>query len=112
MSKVRRRKDSGKGISSGGTSGGASGHGYPRPQLHRDQWTNLNGAWEFAIDADAIWRMPRDVNFDQEIQVPFAPETPMSGVGNTDFYNAVWYRKTIDVTAREGQRVLLHFGAV
>jgi beta-galactosidase/beta-glucuronidase len=107
MSKARRARVSAKKAATGG------GHGYPRPQLQRDQWTNLNGPWDFAIDANAELRVPRDVEFDQEIQVPFAPETPMSGVENTDFYNAVWYRRVIETPAREdGQRVLLHFGAV
>jgi beta-galactosidase/beta-glucuronidase len=106
MSKARKARSTTK-------AGTVDGHGYPRPQLQRDQWTNLNGTWDFAIDADARFRVPRDVKFDQKIRVPFAPETPMSGVENTDYYNAVWYRNTINTPAvRDGQRVLLHFGAV
>ena len=47
---------------------------YPRPLLRRRRWTSLNGAWAFAIDADATWMDPGDVVFDRMIEVPFAPE--------------------------------------
>jgi hypothetical protein len=88
-------------------------HGYPRPQLQRNTWTSLNGLWEFAIDPEGLWCHPNDVKWDSSIQVPFAPETTASGIGNTSFYRAVWYRKTVDIApVRPGHRVLLHFGAV
>jgi hypothetical protein len=88
-------------------------HGYPRPQLQRSGWTSLNGTWEFAIDADAAWCHPNEVTWSHRIQVPFAPETPASGIGNTSFYRVAWYRKTIDLEpAPQGHRVMLHFGAV
>src|SRR5947209_944710 len=64
--------------------------GYPRPQLERGEWINLNGPWEFAIDAAAEWRGPRQFRSQQTIEVPFAPETPLSGVENTGFFDAVW----------------------
>src|SRR5678815_1103479 len=87
--------------------------GYPRPQLERKDWTSLNGPWDFAIDPDAKWTRPQVVQWDQQIQVPFAPETPLSGVENTGFFKAVWYRRMIDRPAlARGQRVVLHFGAV
>jgi beta-galactosidase/beta-glucuronidase len=87
--------------------------GYPRPQLVRENWTNLNGPWDFAIDADAILTAPDQVDFDQRIEVPFAPETPLSGVNNSGFYNAVWYRRTFDKPELSpDQRLILHFGAV
>ena len=89
------------------------GHGYPRPQLVRSNWTSLNGQWEFAIDRDGLLTDPAGVKFNRRITVPFAPETPASGVHDTRFYNAVWYRKEIAAPKlSEGQRVLLHFGAV
>jgi hypothetical protein len=53
------------------------------------------------------------VTWSHRIQVPFAPETPASGIGNTSFYRVAWYRKTIDLEpAPQGHRVMLHFGAV
>jgi hypothetical protein len=88
-------------------------HLYPRPQLERGQWTSLNGQWEFAIDADARWTQPADVAWNATITVPFAPETSASGVGDTGFYKACWYRRTLDTPPlKEGQRLILHFGAV
>ena len=67
---------------------------YPRPQLVRGNWTNLNGPWDFAFDAQAAWSSPGEVHFEQTIEVPFAPETPASGIDNTGFFQAVWYRRT------------------
>src|SRR5436190_22225347 len=70
-------------------------HEYPRPQLVREHWVSLNGPWDFVIDADATYRSPADVPFGrQQIAVPFAPETPLSGVQNTGFFQSVWYRRT------------------
>lgn len=88
-------------------------HGYPRPQLVRGEWASLNGQWEFAFDADARWRHPDDVAWATEITVPFAPETPMSGIHDIGFYRAVWYRRTVQIPAHQpGERLHLHFGAV
>ncbi|MDQ3440290.1 MAG: glycoside hydrolase family 2, partial [Planctomycetota bacterium] len=87
--------------------------GYPRPQLMRADWTNLNGEWEFAIDKDARLTSPAAVKFNKRIVVPYAPETPLSGVNDTSFYDAVWYRRAIDTPKlRRDERVILHFGAV
>ena len=88
---------------------------YPRPQFRRDAWLNLNGHWQFESDrADTgLERGLRDRELTGEIVVPFCPESTLSGVGDTDFHNAVWYRRTVDVPAEwAGQRVLLHFQAV
>ena len=91
----------------------ANPHEYPRMQLRRAQWTNLNGRWGFAIDAEAAWTSPSEVEFDRTIVVPFAPETPASGVKQTGFYDAAWYRRTFDRPQLDnGRRLVLHFGAV
>ena len=88
-------------------------HGYPRPQLVRQDWWSLNGPWEFAIDVEGVWRLPQQVRWQTQIQVPFSPETPASGVGDTGLYRAVWYRRVVNTPAlQDGQRLLLHFGAV
>src|SRR5579885_3316449 len=88
-------------------------HAYPRPQLERAAWTSLNGKWAFAFDRDAAWGQPDEVVFDRIITVPFAPETPASGIADTGFYRAVWYRREFDgKIAAPGKRLLLHFGAV
>ena len=85
---------------------------YPRPQMVRDSYINLNGKWNYTITATSD--LP--VNFPGEILVPFSPEAPLSGVGRQlkpDEY--LWYRRTLP-TVKEalsaGKRVILHFGAV
>jgi beta-galactosidase/beta-glucuronidase len=88
---------------------------YPRPQLQRPDWLNLNGQWQFEIDSgdSGIHRGLLDRDLTDEIVVPFAPESELSGIGNTDYLEAVWYRRTVTVPADwADQRVLLHFGAV
>ncbi|HSU68920.1 MAG TPA: glycoside hydrolase family 2 TIM barrel-domain containing protein [Tepidisphaeraceae bacterium] len=91
----------------------AGSRGYPRPQMQRDAWTSLDGRWDFAIDADAQWRLPEQVKWDRQIVVPFSPETPLSGVQETGLFQSVWYRRSFDMPERnDRQRVLLHFGAV
>lgn len=88
-------------------------HGYPRPQLVRDGWVSLNGGWDFACEQIADWRDPSAVRWDTRITIPFAPETPASGVHDTDFHAVCWYRRTFDAPAREADaRLILHFGAV
>jgi beta-galactosidase/beta-glucuronidase len=89
------------------------GRGYPRPQLQREPWFSLNGLWDFAADGDVAWRYPLDVEWSSVIRIPFAPETPASGIGRTAYMPACWYRVRCDLPAREGgARWLLHFGAV
>jgi len=88
-------------------------HGYPRPQLQRPRWASLNGRWDFAIDPDGAIETPDAVTWNASITVPFAPETPASGVGDTGFYRRCWYRRTFEAPARApGERLLLHLGAV
>ena len=91
----------------------AEGRGYPRPQLQRASWISLNGAWEFAFDPEGAWTQPSDVAWAEPIRVPFAPETPASGIGHTGFFRACWYRRGVELPDRaSGERWLLHFGAV
>lgn len=87
--------------------------GYPRPQMERVDWTSLNGAWEFAIDANSQISDPEQVVWNATITVPFCPETAASGVHNTNFFCAVWYRRSfIAPVLPAGKRLLLHFSAV
>lgn len=88
---------------------------YPRPQFVRGDWLTLNGPWQFEIDSgdSGIDRGLRTRDLAGSILVPFAPESTASGIGNTDFLHAVWYRRTVEVPADwAGRDVLLHFGAV
>src|SRR3712207_1429170 len=70
---------------------------HPRPQFVRDDWLTLNGPWEFEIDrADSgLERGLLDRPLADRILVPFAPESAASGIGDTDFLEAVWYRRTV-----------------
>jgi len=86
---------------------------HPRPQLQRDHWRSLDGAWQFAFDDDGRWTRPEAVVFDREIRVPYPPESTASQIGDPRFHPVCWYRTTIDVLpAERGGRVLVHFGAV
>lgn len=88
-------------------------HGYPRPQLERAEWFSLDGEWDFALDPEARWKLPREVAWNQRIRVPFSPETSASGVADTGFYRACWYRRDFDAPLLDpGQQLLLHFAAV
>jgi beta-galactosidase/beta-glucuronidase len=86
---------------------------HPRPLLRRDAWWLLDGLWEFGFDRDAVVEHPADVNWDRTILVPFAPETTKSTIGDTAYTKACWYRRLFRAPEREnGQRIILHFGAV
>ena len=84
---------------------------YPRPQLVRDAWINLNGLWEYAIRP---LEESQPHNFDGYILVPFAPESSLSGVMRSVGEDAqLWYRRTFNTSElSDDGRVLLHFGAV
>ncbi|WP_033291966.1 glycoside hydrolase family 2 protein [Amycolatopsis jejuensis] len=83
---------------------------YPRPQLRRPDWLNLNGVWEYAgwpVSAAE----PRPIGYGERILVPFAPESALSGIGRRD--EVLWYRRLFEIPESwRGRRVLLHFGAV
>ena len=93
---------------------------YPRPQLTRTDWVNLNGPWKYAItdfaasDPEAVADPRRPLGWDGIITVPFSPETALSGVGRELRPDEIlWYRRTIELTPPgDSRRVLLHFGAV
>ncbi|MEO7586993.1 MAG: glycoside hydrolase family 2 TIM barrel-domain containing protein [Arachnia sp.] len=89
---------------------------HPRPQFLRDRWLTLNGVWEFerdpgdsGLERGLLGRTLRD-----EILVPFAPESALSGIEDTDFHEALWYRRriTVPVDWPAGDRVLLHCQAI
>jgi len=91
----------------------ATGRGYPRPQLRRDGWRSLNGEWEFALDPHGAYTGPDEVSWNARITVPYAPEAPASGIADTSFYKACWYRRPCVLPPLEPfHRRLLHFGAV
>ncbi|GAA2677374.1 glycoside hydrolase family 2 [Streptomyces aculeolatus] len=88
---------------------------YPRPSFVRADWLNLNGTWQFARDPgdSGFERGLAGAELPERIVVPFCPESELSGIGDTDFHHAVWYRRTVRIPGEwAGRRVLLHFGAV
>ena len=83
---------------------------YPRPQMRRDAWLNLNGLWQFAF-ANKGDEPPTGKNLSERILVPFPVESALSGVMKPA--ERVWYRRTFAVPKEwAGRRILLHFGAV
>lgn len=83
---------------------------YPRPQLARDEWLNLNGVWEFA-PASGEAAPPFGQTLPERILVPFPVESALSGVQRSE--QRMWYRRSFSVPAEWlSRRVRLHFGAV
>ena len=84
---------------------------YPRPQLVREEWLNMNGLWSYAI-TPAESEAP--VEFEGQILVPFAVESALSGVGRTLTENdALWYSREFSVPKKwKGRRIMLNFVAV
>ena len=85
---------------------------YPRPQMRRADWLNLNGHWDYAITPVAATAMP--ARADGKILVPFAVESRLSGVARKLLpSDRLWYRRSFTVPSKwAGKRTLLHFGAV
>lgn len=95
---------------------------YPRPQLMRGRWADLSGTWQFLLDDEDAgerqrWQSLWPEHSDQ-IVVPFPPESPASGIGETGYHRVVRYRRLVTTGERRqggctsDGRTLLHFGAV
>jgi hypothetical protein len=84
---------------------------YPRPQMARREWKNLNGLWDYSITGGGG---PRTPTFDGEILVPYPIESALSGVMKRVNENSrLWYRRTFEVPSNwQGKRMLLHFEGV
>ena len=85
---------------------------YPRPQMVRANWTNLNGEWDYAVTS--VTNTPgRPKTWDGKILVPFCLESALSGVGRLlEPDQFLWYTRTITCDPKPGERILLHFGGV
>ena len=85
---------------------------YPRPQLVRPDWQNLNGLWDYAITDSGVNRIP--AAYDGQILVPYPIESALSGVMKPLLPNQrLWYHRTFTVPVSwQGRHILLHFGAV
>lgn len=83
---------------------------YPRPQMVRENWTNLNGLWKFAVTKNTA---ARPSEWESEILVPFALETPLSGVGRRlEPSEVIWYHHEFNLKAAPKDRLLLNFEGV
>jgi beta-galactosidase/beta-glucuronidase len=84
---------------------------YPRPQLVRSQWTNLNGLWNYAIEND---QTTQPTQWSGQILVPFPLESSLSGVAQPlQPIQALWYERQFTLSPpSNGAHVLLHFEAV
>ena len=88
---------------------------YPRPQFVRNEWVCLNGKWEFEIDQgdSGLERGLLKRKLKDHINIPFCPESKLSGICNKDYLNSVWYRRELTIPSDwKGKRILLHFQAV
>ncbi|WP_281738349.1 sugar-binding domain-containing protein [Enterococcus dispar] len=88
---------------------------YPRPQFVRENWLNLNGSWQFAFDDEnrglkEKWH--HQFEWPLKINVPFVYQAKLSGIGDRDIHDIVWYQKTFDYKQKKNKRTILHFGAV
>ena len=80
---------------------------YPRPQMVRAGWANLNGLWQYAVTKGAPGCPQK---WDGEILVPFVIESSLSGVGRlTEPEETLWYKRSFDADVKPGERLLLHF---
>ena len=83
---------------------------YPRPQMKRDQWQNLNGHWNYAITGKEA---PQPTDWNGKILVPFAIESKLSGVQKQVTPDqALWYHRTLTLAPQKGERTILNFEAV
>lgn len=90
---------------------------HPNPQFQRREWLNLNGKWSFEIDKSKSGLAKKyyepQTKLERIINVPFCPESVLSGVEYKDFMDAVWYQREFTVPEKFADlRTILHFGAV
>ena len=85
---------------------------YPRPQLVRNEWLNLNGKWKFIIDDENIGEEKQYFNNfpgSKEILVPYTYETKMSGINDETVHENIWYSNNIKLILNKDKKTILHF---
>lgn len=89
---------------------------YPRPDFVRSDWISLNGSWSFSFDDDNLGLIEKwfeNPNFAMKIQVPFAFQAPLSGIGDSSFHDYLWYHRKFDLPeTMSRQTIMLNFQAV
>jgi len=88
---------------------------YPRPQMVRNSWMNLNGIWDFEIDNEKIGiakKFFKLSSLKDKIVVPFCPESKLSTIEHVDFMECIWYKRKITLPLDwKNKKILLHIGA-
>ena len=90
---------------------------HPNPNFKRNDYIILNGEWDFEFDFGDSGKERNlfsvDAEFSKKINVPFCPESELSGIGYKDFMAAVWYKKTVEITEEQlNGKAFIVFGAV
>src|SRR5690554_519494 len=88
---------------------------YPRPQLKRNNWVNLNGEWNFDFDdknLGIINKWYENHHYTKKIIVPFPYQSKLSGIHDVSMHERVWYNTTFEYQKPKENRLILHFGAV
>ncbi len=90
---------------------------HPNPNFKRNDYINLNGQWDFEFDFGNSGKERKlfevDAQFSKKINVPFCPESELSGIGYKDFMAAVWYKRTVEITEEQLKgKAFIIFGAV
>ncbi|HCA70909.1 MAG TPA: glycoside hydrolase family 2 [Lachnospiraceae bacterium] len=88
---------------------------YPRPQFERDDWTNLNGEWNFVFDdenageADKWYQCFPSA---RKILVPYTYETALGTIDDPSYHQVIWYNRKVDLTTNGKERIILNFEGV
>ena len=90
---------------------------HPNPNFKRSDYIILNGEWDFEFDFGNSGKERKlfdvDAQFSKKINVPFCPESELSGIGYKDFMAAVWYKRTVEITEEQLKgKAFIIFGAV
>lgn len=88
---------------------------YPRPQLIRNNWINLNGKWDFDFDDNIVGikeKWFKKHNYSKKIIVPFPYQSSLSEISDRSCHDHVWYHTAFEYTNPKNQKVILHFGAI
>ena len=79
---------------------------YPRPDFRRETWMSLNGAWRFSFGDEEKDRMDQPPTLAQmplTIEVPYVYQSELSGIGQTEAHDVVWYGKTCRIVLTRGR---------
>ncbi len=89
--------------------------GYPRPQLERTWWLNLNGSWDFEfddLDEGMANKWYENHEYSKKITVPFPYQSKLSGIHDVGIHDRIWYHRSFDLHLPQDKTFILHFGAV